>query len=130
LSVANHGRAVAHFIHLAVRPLGDYRIDQYGIDGNTNEGLTRLFSKEPGTVRDGSTPLVVVHPNTTMDVCAVQVSIDVESRNRRSSPVSSLAVNYELAAEGFPLATGQLTIGPSELMGGILPRSVYNRTED
>jgi hypothetical protein len=121
IGLQNEGRGLARFPYLKLRVAHPYQIDRYGLDGNGNEGLSRITSIGDGTVLYGASLDIVIHPKVVLDITKVGFHIHVGD-NGKISPVSDLRLEYELAAEGAPLSAGELTITAADFLASILPR--------
>lgn len=118
LSIVNAGRGAAHAPYLTVRCNGPYQVDQFGIDGNGNEGIPRLHQAgNSAFAAFGANSLVVIHPGTLHDVCALRIQMDSELQS-----LPDLEVSYELAAEEWRLTERTLRIAGAEIVTMITGR--------
>lgn len=122
--VRNTGRTLAKSIYLAVHLPPSGRVDIFGIDGNRNEGLPRIKHAGPvETVKYGGSASIVVHPEMTLDVGAIEVSASVD-RHRLSLP-RPITIRYEFAAEDVPLEKGAVTIESDQIARVLYPPALY-----
>lgn len=111
ISILNSGRGPAHAPYLTVSVNSPYSVDAYGIDGSGNEGMPRLHqaANTPFSAF-GANALVVLHPGTLHDVCALRVEIESSEDS-----VPDLVINYQLAAEEARLVRRVLSIPGAEI---------------
>ena len=121
LGLRNVGRGLARYAYLTLAVRSPYKVSEYGLDGNRNEGLPRLASLG-GVVRYGASADTVIHPDVTHDVTRVKVEIFVD-REGAVGAVADLHIDYEIAADGVGLKGGQISISSAELAAAILPRT-------
>lgn len=107
LGIANIGRATAKAPFLAFKIPAPFRLADFGLDGNMHDGLPRLHGPGQEVIRYGADSNFVIHPDTTLEVAA----IDVGYPPPPNLPAQLLiSVEYELAAEDFALVRDHLQI--------------------
>lgn len=112
IGIENTGRGTARAPYLAVRVDPPFSVNRYGVDGNGTEGLPRLVAGDPDAARFGGKGDDVVHPGTYRDVLAA-------GGDWRPDAALDVRFTYELAAEGFPLMTGEVVIPAQEIEAGV-----------
>ncbi|MGH7651930.1 MAG: AlbA family DNA-binding domain-containing protein [Gemmatimonadaceae bacterium] len=124
--VENIGRGIAKSIYLAVRSSSGYLIDPFGIDGNRSEGLPRIVQAiDHASAKYGGTQDIVVHPGVMLEVGAVHLKAAYWAADGKLEMPAPLTVVYEIAAEGFPLEKGEVTLDADEIASAVYPRTLY-----
>lgn len=107
VSVINEGRGTAKGPHLVIETPGAIHADDYGVDGNRNVGLPRLFTSRPGQeTAFGGDASVLIHPGVSRDVTRLRIPAPLEQ---------DLAIQYSISAEDMPAQRGELTITAEEV---------------
>lgn len=120
LSIVNRGRAAARSPYLAFRLNDPYRVHDFGVDGNANEGLPRLVvASGERTYAFGSMSSFVIHPEVQHDVCAVRVEVPEQG----AKPID-LEVAYSLAAEDMQMVRGAHRVTSEDLVSAVSIRQV------
>ncbi len=113
IAIVNSGKGSARPPFIAFDCTPPFHRNEYGLDGNRNEGMKRLpYIGTQLKYRYGEGANIVIHPGITYDVASVYLGVIPRSENK---PTSDLTINYILAAEGFPLKKGSKTITLNEL---------------
>lgn len=112
LGIENKGRGSAKSPFLDINVQQPYAISSSGIDGNGAFGLPRL----PGIIterhqRFGSSQTNVIHPGVTLEVAAIKVELDISKLEKPPE----LVIDYQIAAEGVYLISGQEVIDLAEI---------------
>ena len=104
LGINNTGRGSARSPYLSVKVNEPYEISRYGIDGNGHFGLNPIARGHGSDeYKYGSLSNVVIHPEVTLDVTALQLKIPFEAKPSEIPPVE---VKYKIAAENSQLLEG------------------------
>jgi hypothetical protein len=112
LGIENRGRGSAKSPFIDIKVQNPYRLSNYGVDGNGTFGLP-LVAGENNILhqRFGSSQNNVIHPGVVLDVTSINFELDLS----QLSNVSQLVINYQIAAEGINLISGQEVINVSEI---------------
>jgi hypothetical protein len=104
-SIRNTGMGIAKYPYLSIKLPKPYRISQYGVDGNGNEGLQRLVNVgPPEKVHFGSASELVIHPGTQLHVAAIEIEY------RPGTTIQDFDIEYELTAEDIEITSSVLHI--------------------
>jgi hypothetical protein len=104
IGIRNVGRVSAIAPYVALRASSPWELNQYGIDGNSRWNLQ--VQSHAATPMFGGGRDLVIHPETTMDVCVLQPPLGTRPTNEPRSA----AIEYDIAAEDFPLITRTLSV--------------------
>lgn len=108
IGITNEGRGTAFAPYLGFSPPKPFRLSQYGVDGNGNEGLPRLVSRGLGyRHRFGGTTAVVIHPGTTLEVASIDLGIPAPENVELPE---SIDIPFELTAQDMQLQEGLATV--------------------
>jgi len=114
LSLTNTGRGSAKFAYVGLRVAAPYSIDFYGLDGNRNEGMPRLYGPSAHERRYAADAGLVLHPNTSLGITAIRLKV-----KRGQSSLPDLRIEYETAAEDLALQSGVLSVPGSEILASV-----------
>jgi hypothetical protein len=102
--IRNVGRGPAKAPYLTFSVPDGFKLSEFGVDGNCNEGLPRLphdtWYRQP---RYGGNSSVVIHPGVTLDVAAI------DTRDRVPVP-TSIEINFSMTAEDVQVETSTMQI--------------------
>lgn len=114
LGLRNEGRAIARYPMLELEHPEGAVIDEYGLDGNRNEGLRRQPTAPPGRrvlyVGDGTQ---VVYPGTVLEI--TRTAPILITGDPRKQIFDDFVFKYKIAAEDHPLEEGEVVIRDPEL---------------
>ena len=113
IGITNLGRGGAKAPYIAFDVPPPFQKSPYGLNGNGLEGMKKLPSlgtELPHKYGEGSN--LVVHPNITHEVALLYLGLNPKEDQK---PTSDLVIDYEIAAEGFPLTRSSKTITLTEL---------------
>jgi hypothetical protein len=111
LGIRNDGRATARAPFFAFDSDGPLQRSHYGLDGNCNEGLTRLRAVSSGLQwAYGGGMDFALHPAMEHEVACLALGIP-----SRPEPTRDVVVRYALACEDQPIERGTLIIPLAEL---------------
>ena len=125
IAIENIGRGSARAPYLALDAVQEYSVSEFGLDGNGNEGLPRLYTGSPRRLVYTSSD-IVIHPGVTHEVTAFKVHGYVQPEGGITMPVE-LRCRYELAAENARMQTQELVISAHEIALGVFPDRLYLR---
>jgi len=114
VGIENTGRGMAIAPYLAVKVFPPFHVSKNGVDGNGNEGLPRLVSRDRSRVRYGGNADVVIHPNTSRDIFGIAGDFDLSK-----SESTEVHLSYEMTAEGISLIQRDLSIPRHKIMKAI-----------
>jgi Putative DNA-binding domain len=104
VSLLNNGRGMAKGPYLELIFSSNWKVSPYGVDGNMNFNLPRIFSGNiPGRAQFGSTSNFVIHPNTLCDVTFLELTIANISPDNTS-------FEYGVTAEDSTLTRGTINL--------------------
>jgi len=111
IGIKNNGRGTAKAPYLAFSAPEPFVLSIYGVDGNGNEGLPRLFVDEVDLKhkkhRFGGSPDFVIHPNTTLLVASL--FLEIPTLPSINLP-QSVTIDYTIAAEDCRMLEGALEV--------------------
>jgi len=106
LGIRNDGRSSASAPYLAFDAPMPFRRDEYGLDGNRNEGMRRLpFTGQDLPFRYGEDSSFVIHPGIVHEVAAISLGF-----TPRNLPTSDVHINYAICAEDVALEVGTVVV--------------------
>lgn len=112
LGLRNTGRTSARAAYLAFDAPPPFKRDEYGIDGNRNEGMRRLpFTGQELSYRYGADTNFAIHPGITHEVAMLSLGF-----NPSSLPTRDIHIKYAICAEDIALQTGTLLVPYSSLV--------------
>jgi hypothetical protein len=111
VSIENYGRGTAKAPFLAMSITSKHQFARYGIDGNGNFGLPRLASSRSGETVFGGNSDIVIHPGIVHEVTAILAKIHSDQ-----SVADDIVFTYRVAAEGFRMVAGEMTVSGPELI--------------
>jgi Putative DNA-binding domain len=121
VSLLNDGRGIAKAPYLELTFSSNWRVSPYGVDGNMNFNLPRIFSGNiPGRAQFGSTSNFVIHPNTQCDVTFLELTI-------ASTYSADTSFEYGVTAEDSTLTRG--TIDLKEDLSKYFPENPSEKVE-
>jgi hypothetical protein len=110
VGLSNNGKASAKAPYLGFSSSQPFNRSQYGLDGNMTEGMKRLPSASSGMPnRYGDGVNVIIHPGMVCEIAVIRLGFNPKK------PTEDLTINYEIAAEGVPLAIGEKIITLKEM---------------
>lgn len=105
LGISNTGRGSAIAPYLAFRVPAPFKLNRFGVDGNSNEGLPRLLGRnENQWVRYGGNAQVVIHPETNLEVASIHLGLWSSSPD---PPDEGVVIEYEITADGIQMVKGE-----------------------
>lgn len=112
LGLRNDGRSSARAAYLAFDAPLPFRRDEYGLDGNRNEGMRRLpFTGQDLPFRYGEDASFVIHPGIVHEVASISLGF-----SPRGVPSSDVHINYAICAEDVPLEVGTVVVPVYKLL--------------
>lgn len=113
IGIRNSGKGPAKAPFIAFDCSAPFKLNIYGLDGNMNEGMKRLsYIGSDLRYRYGEGSNVVIHPGLNHEVASVWLG---QSSQNRKKPENDLCIKYALAAEGWPLKSGEIILPLKEL---------------
>lgn len=114
LKNTGRGAATAPYVSLTIGE--QYSRDTYGVTGNGEEGLPRVWrSGSPSELSYGGDTTRVIHSGTGIDVCAVVLEFGADGACPRD-----LVVDFVVAAEGWAARQGRATIQGFYMQEGLV----------
>lgn len=111
LGLRNLGRSSARAAYLAFNAPPPFRRDEYGLDGNRNEGMRRLpFTGQELPFRYGEDTNFVIHPGIVHEVASISLGFTPQVL-----PDKDVHINYAICAEDVPLEYGTIIVPIDEL---------------
>lgn len=111
LGLRNEGRASAKSLFFAFSTESTMRRSQYGLDGNSHEGLSWLGAPNSGHQWTyGGPPGFAIHPGMAHDIACINLGIPA-----RAAPSEDVVVRFAFACEDQPLEQGKVVIALEEL---------------
>lgn len=102
----NDGRSSARAPYLAFDAPSPFKRDEFGLDGNRNEGMQRLpFTGQDLPFRYGGDTNLVIHPGITHEVAGIFLGF-----TQQILPVTDVTINWIICAEDVPLEKGVVVI--------------------
>jgi len=115
LGIENSGRGSAKAPFVALRVDPPYRLSEYGLDGNYNQGLPRLVSgRGKPDVCFGGTAHFVIHPGVLHQVTAVSGRLPAASNT-----LEDLVVHYSITAEDIRMQSGVLHVSGTDIITAV-----------
>ena len=113
VGIENSGRGVARFPLLKITMAAPYKFYAYEREDSGTSGMRVLArgGPEPAWRLYAGGADVVVHPGTTLDVTVISTGV-AES----AASLPDLVVDYELAADAFPLKKGSESLAGERLL--------------
>ncbi len=106
LCLRNDGRGSARAPYLAFDAPSPFRRDEFGLDGNRNEGMRRLpFTGQNLPFRYGENTSFVIHPGMVHEVASISLGF-----NPQALPNQDVYINYTICAEDIPMTTGVIVV--------------------
>lgn len=113
LGLRNDGRGSARAPYLAFSTKPPFKRDEFGLDGNRNEGMRRLpFIGSELPFRYGEGASVVIHPGITHEVAVVSLGLFP-----KPGPTHDAELEYVFCAEDLPLERGKIIVPIKALLG-------------
>lgn len=112
LGLRNDGRSSARAPYLAFDVPFPFKRDEFGLDGNRNEGMRRLLSGgQDLPFRYGEDTNFVIHPGIVHEVASISLGF-----SPRGVPSSDVHINYAICAEDVPLEVGTVVVPVYKLL--------------
>jgi Schlafen, AlbA_2 len=106
LGLRNDGRSGARAPFLAFDAPLPFGRDEYGLDGNRNEGMHRLpFAGQGLPFRYGENTNFVIHPGIVLEVASISLGF-----TPRGFPSENIRINFAICAEDVPLEEGSAEV--------------------
>lgn len=111
LGLRNDGRSIARAPYLAFNAPPPFRREEYGLDGNRNEGMRRLpFTGQDLPFRYGEDTNFVIHPGIVHEVASISLGF-----NPKTLPDQDIRIDYAICAADFPLELGTIVVPIDQL---------------
>lgn len=115
LLLTNDGRGTGKNLYVHIQLEAPYGMGQWGIDGNSNEGLPRIAPFTKTSVKYGGDSERVLHPGMTMELAAISVFTA-----NNPGPLPDLKVEAQLAADDVGLES-QTIVVPADQVSPLIP---------
>ena len=109
LGIRNIGRGTARAPYLAFSVTEPFRPAEYGLDGNGNNGLSKLHYGQGLRYRYGSTGGLVIHPGTIHEV--TRVKLPGFNPRPEMLPNRDIIIDYEISAEDTRIFQDSIILG-------------------
>ena len=113
VGIRNQGRGIAKYPYLALRVISPHHLEKPWNTVTPNLNLQALNDWDVGGEfqRFGATDSVVVHPHTFLQVARIKVSLSQETL-----VLEDIVIDFEIAAEDFPLKRATWTYSGEKLL--------------